>query len=105
MHSKISYIVLSIAYRRSNDYLGSLRTLSRGIVQFPKYAEAYQARGQLFIFGRKYDKALADFRIAAKLRPELGNNYLGIGDALKCIGNYHGALKEYSKAMEVDGGC
>ena len=38
MHRKISYIVLSIAYRRSNDYLGSLRTLSRGILHFPKYA-------------------------------------------------------------------
>ncbi len=41
LHKKIAYIVLSIAYRRSNDYLGSLRTLSRGIMHFPKYAEAY----------------------------------------------------------------
>ena len=48
LHRKIAYIVLSIAYRRSNDYLGSLRTLSRGIMHFPKYPEAYQARADLF---------------------------------------------------------
>lgn len=105
LHRKIAYIVLSIAYRRSNDYLGSLRTLSRGIMHFPKYPEAYQARGQLYIFGRKFDKALCDFRTAQRLQPDLGHNYLGIGDSLKCIGNYHGALKEYSKAIEIDPHC
>lgn len=39
------FIVLSIAYRRTNDYTGALRTLSKAIVKYPKYLEAYIARG------------------------------------------------------------
>jgi len=44
------FIVLSIAYRRTNDYTGALRTLSKAIVKYPRYIEAYIARGQIYIF-------------------------------------------------------
>jgi hypothetical protein len=43
--SKTVFIVLSIAYRRINDYTGALRTLSKAIVKYPRYIEAYIARG------------------------------------------------------------
>ena len=39
------YVVLSIAYRRVNDITGALRTLSRAIMKYPRYAESYLARG------------------------------------------------------------
>ncbi len=44
-YRKTVFIVLSIAYRRVNDYTGALRTLSRAIVKYPRYIEAYIARG------------------------------------------------------------
>jgi tetratricopeptide (TPR) repeat protein len=44
-YRKTVYIVLSIAYRRINDYTGALRTLSKAIVKYPRYIEAYIARG------------------------------------------------------------
>jgi tetratricopeptide (TPR) repeat protein len=62
-YRKTAFIVLSIAYRRVNDYTGALRTLSRAIVKYPRYLEAYIARGQIYIFQKKWDKALSDFRV------------------------------------------
>lgn len=44
-YRKTVFIVLSIAYRRVNDYTGALRTLSKAIVKYPRYIEAYIARG------------------------------------------------------------
>ena len=49
-YRKTMFIVLSIAYRRVNDYTGALRTLSKALIKYPKYIEAYIARGQIFIF-------------------------------------------------------
>jgi hypothetical protein len=39
------FIVLSIAYRRVNDYISSIRTLTKAIQIYPVYLEAYIARG------------------------------------------------------------
>lgn len=66
-YRKTMFIVLSIAYRRLNDYTGALRALSKAIVKYPKYLEAYIARGQIYIFQKKWDKALADFRVVLQL--------------------------------------
>lgn len=49
-YRKTAFIVLSIAYRRINDYVGALRTLSRALTKYPKYIEACIARGQIYIF-------------------------------------------------------
>lgn len=91
-YRKTVFIVLSIAYRRVNDYTGALRTLSKAVFKYPRYIEAYIARGQIFIFQKKWDKALSDFRVVISVAPENGLGYLGQGDSLKGIGNYNGAL-------------
>jgi len=39
-YRKTMFIVLSIAYRRINDYTSAQRTLSRAIAKYPKYLEA-----------------------------------------------------------------
>jgi tetratricopeptide (TPR) repeat protein len=44
-YRKTVYIVLSIAYRRQSDYVSALRTLSKAILRYPRYLEAYIARG------------------------------------------------------------
>ena len=49
-YRKTAFIVLSIAYRRINDYVGALRTLTKALQKYPKYIEAYVARGQIYIF-------------------------------------------------------
>ena len=107
-YRKTAFIVLSIAYRRTNDYTGALRTLSKAIVKYPRYIEAFIARGQIYIFQKKWDKALSDFRIVISVSGPPENNglgYLGQGDCLKGIGNYNGALQSYSMAVEIDPAC
>ena len=59
--------MLSIAYRRVNDYTGALRTLSKAIVRYQRYLEAYIARGQIYIFQKKWEKALSDFRTVIQI--------------------------------------
>ena len=44
-YRKTMFIVLSIAYRRVNDYTGALRTLSKALMKYNRYVEAYIARG------------------------------------------------------------
>lgn len=44
-YRKTMFIVLSIAFRRINDYTGALRTLSKAVHRYPKYIEALIARG------------------------------------------------------------
>ena len=44
-YRKTVFIVLSIAYRRVNDFMGSLRTLSKALNKYPRYTEACIARG------------------------------------------------------------
>ena len=104
-YRKTVFIVLSIAYRRVNDYTGALRTLSKAIVRYPRYIEAYIARGQIFIFQKKWDKSLSDFRMVIQVSPDNGLGYLGQGDSLKGIGNYNGSIQSYSKAIEIDITC
>ena len=76
-YRKTMFIVLSIAYRRINDYQGALRTLSKALLRYPRYIEAYIARGQIYIFQKKWEKALSDFRSVIQLQQHNGLGYLG----------------------------
>jgi len=49
-YRKTIYIVLSIAHRRVNDYISALRILSKALARYPRYIEAYIARGQIYIY-------------------------------------------------------
>lgn len=82
-YRKTMFIVLSIAYRRVNDYLSAIRSLSKAIQKYPSYLEAYIARGQIYIFQKKWDKALNDFKTVLKYSPKNGMGYLGQGDSFK----------------------
>lgn len=100
--SKMVYIMLSIAYRRTQNYEDALKVLTKAITKHPKFAEAFAARGQIYLFLKKWDKAFIDFRTVLQLSKNNGLGLLGQGDALKGIGNYQGALSSYSDAIEVD---
>ena len=82
--------------------MGSLRTLSKALNKYPRYTEACIARGQIYIFQQKWDKALTDFNQVIQLQPSNGLGYLGQGDSLKGLGNVEGALNSYTQAIKVD---
>jgi tetratricopeptide (TPR) repeat protein len=114
------YLVLSIAYMRDNDIMAALKVLTKAIKKYPKFIEAYLARGQIYtilnlsyennfknfnkggqnnsIFktlsiGQINDRIISDFQSVINLMPNKGMGYVGKGDALKGIGNYAGALE------------
>lgn len=91
-----------ILYRRTQDYEEALKVLSKAISRYPKFAEAFAARGQIYLFLKKWDKAFIDFRTVLQISKNNGLGLLGQGDALKGIGNYQGAIGSYSEAIEVD---
>ena len=62
-YRKTLFIVLSIAYRRVNDYPSAIQALSKAIAQYPGYTEAYIARGQIYSFQKKWQRALTDFQV------------------------------------------
>ena len=101
-YRKTMFIVLSIAYRRVNDYLSAIRALTKAIQRFPVYLEAYIARGQIYIFQKKWDKALSDFNTVLRYSPNNGMGYLGHGDSLKGLGRIEEAIKSYSRVIEVE---
>lgn len=94
--------MLSIAHRRTHNYTEALKALSKATSKYPKFAEAFAARGQIYLFLKKWDKAFIDFRKVLQLSKNNGLGLLGQGDALKGIGNFQGALSSYSSAIEVD---
>lgn len=114
------FLVLSIAYMRSNDIMSALKVLTKAIKKYPRFIEAYLARGQIYtilnlsyennfknfnkggqnnsIFktlsiGQINDRIISDFQAVINLMPNKGMGYVGKGDALKGIGNYAGALE------------
>lgn len=89
---KLMYLVLSIAYRRVKDNAGALRNLTSAVMRYPKFMEAYLARGQIYLAEKKYDKALSDFRSVINLNQNSGVGFIGQGDALKHTGNEETAL-------------
>jgi tetratricopeptide (TPR) repeat protein len=101
-YRKTMFIVLSIAYRRVNDYISAIRALSKATQKYPQYLEAFIARGQIYIFQKKWDKALQDFKMVLKFSNKNGMGYLGQGDSLKGLGKIEEAISSYSKVIEVD---
>jgi len=101
-YRKTMFIVISIAYRRVNDYLSAIRALSKAITKYPAYLEAYIARGQIYIFQKKWDKALSDFKTVLRYSPLNGMGYLGQGDSFKGLNQIEEAIKSYSRVIEVD---
>ena len=96
------YIVLSIAYRRINDFISAIRALSRAIQKYPQYIEAHIARGQIYIYQKKWDKALNDFSAVLKIQPKNGMALLGKADSLKGQEKFDQAIKTYSRVVDGD---
>lgn len=74
--------------------------MTNAINQYPNYIEAYIARGQIYSFQKKWQRALADFQVVLLKQPENGMGHLGNGDALKGLGQYDEAIESYTKVID-----
>jgi tetratricopeptide (TPR) repeat protein len=85
------------------NYQGALADYNQAIQLNPKYAEAYNNRGNLRTRLRDARGALADYNRAISLRPNSNLAYLNRG-VLKDsqLNDYKGALADYDKCLSFD---
>jgi tetratricopeptide (TPR) repeat protein len=55
------YLLLSVCFKKIENYEETERILDECLKKYPKYYEAYIYRGKLYLKVRKYEKALNDF--------------------------------------------
>jgi tetratricopeptide (TPR) repeat protein len=80
------------------------RALHEGDHRFSRARTRYVARGQAYAASASpdYERALADFTEAIKLRPGRTENYLLRGAALSTTGNWAGAEADFDEAIALD---
>ncbi len=65
----------------------------------PDNAEEHRKKGVLLTQQRNYDAALAEFRLALRIMPDLDRAHLGLGAALQGKGDLEGAITEYRTVL------
>ena len=76
--------------------------MSKAILKYPKYYDAYIYRGKLYIKEKNWEKALSDFRIAIQLNPTKGLGYIGQGDCLRMMGEHEEAIVLYTSVLSKE---
>jgi tetratricopeptide (TPR) repeat protein len=102
------------AARTTYGYLGAcLSALTNGlpakaeeacgqaIVSNPRLATGYKLRGYVYLIEHRFERAAADFRIALEIQPNDSENRAGYGQSLNGMGQFSGAVAEFSKAVSL----
>lgn len=100
LYKKKLYIALAMCFANLNDFDSGIRHLTKGLLKYPKFTEAYVTRGQFFTQQQKWEKAVQDFYKAISLNPAEGSAYIGLGDAYLGIDDKKNAIKAYSQAVQ-----
>lgn len=66
----------------------------------PDNAEEHRKKGALLVKQGNYDEAIAEFRLALHLMPDLDRAHLGLGAALQGKGDLDGAIAEYRTLLK-----
>jgi tetratricopeptide (TPR) repeat protein len=68
----------------------------------PKLAAAYEQRGLLYYFQRKYDKVIQDYQAYLDLAPEKAEAYRMLGLGYLKNGDYEPAIAHFTRAIELE---
>ncbi|MEN8120201.1 MAG: hypothetical protein ABFS35_07635 [Bacteroidota bacterium] len=92
------YINQSIAYRNLEDYQSALKTLDRGLKEFPKSNKLYYHKGLVYDRNQDYQEAVEMYKLSAIINPFYPDVHLKIGStclkqhltaqALMCFNTY-----------------
>jgi len=66
----------------------------------PKAVAGYMGRGTVFIYLRKFDRALGDFQQAYRLRPDFALTSCSVAEAFCYIGEFEKALEAAERAID-----
>ena len=73
---------------------------NKNLPRTPGNAEEHRKKGVLLTQQEHYDEALAEFRLALQLMPDLDRAHLGLGAALQGKGDLEGAIAEYRMLLK-----
>ncbi|CAK93756.1 unnamed protein product (macronuclear) [Paramecium tetraurelia] len=91
-----------IIYWKQKQLNLALQDFNQSIRLNPKYQNAYDCRGCLFLELGENNKAESDFSKSIELNTRSSNSYNNLGNFFVSIGNYQEALKNYQQAIQLD---
>lgn len=83
------------------NYDVAQKVLDAAVELAPDYAEAWNARGQVFYLQNDYERALGDLRRTLALDPNHFKALEGVGSILREVGQKKGAFKAFEKLIQV----
>lgn len=98
-----AYFNQAKTFRAQQRYQDAIDSYSKCITINPEYAEAYSNRGTIYLDDlSEIDKALADYQLFIKLRPNVWYGYYNIANALKEKNRYEEALTNYNCSLDFN---
>lgn len=93
----------AIGLAGSGDGDGAIALLTKTIRLDPRFWQAFQHRGILYLRGNSFDRATEDFTAAIRLVPEEAHLYALRGQALELLGDDRAAQKDHETAASLGG--
>jgi tetratricopeptide (TPR) repeat protein len=88
-------------YKQAEDYYRlALEHYNKALEADSRYAQAYLNRGVLYAYQGQFDKAIADFDSAIRLRPWESRPYYNRGTAYMSLGRYEEALSDMDATIK-----
>jgi tetratricopeptide (TPR) repeat protein len=93
---------LAHALTATHDYDGAMKVLDDVISKYPKYAIAYNQRGNLHYAKGEYTLAITDYDLAIAVQPEFTVAYANRAGAYWAEGDRDRAIKDYDQAIRLN---
>ncbi|MBW4665912.1 MAG: tetratricopeptide repeat protein [Cyanomargarita calcarea GSE-NOS-MK-12-04C] len=90
-----------INYEQGN-FQGAINNFNKAIQTNPKYALAYNRRGNAYYRLENFQKSQEDASEAIRLNPQDPSAYYDRGFTLYKLGNYNGAIADYNQAIKLN---
>jgi len=106
--AKSGYLLLAIAYKKTNNHELAINTLNEVLRKYPKYIEALISRANLYLITKKFAQAKEDFLYAIELdkSPNMNSKnvtvFLGLAECEENLSNYTDAVKWYNNAISAN---
>ncbi|MDE5117194.1 MAG: tetratricopeptide repeat protein, partial [Trichodesmium sp. St2_bin2_1] len=91
-----NYFHQGLKHHNQEEYDLAIAKYNQAILLHPKYADAYNNRGNIYDHQGKYDLALADYNQAIQLEPKYAKVYYNRGIIYSNQGKYDLALADYN---------
>ena len=105
-------LALPVHGENATDYfnLGLKSTITRTKIKYyskalaldPSLVEAYEKRGLLYFFQKKYDNVVQDFQTYIRLAPPKAEAYRMLGMGHLKNGDYRSAINNFTRAIEIE---